>query len=290
MVETTPLVSVITPAYNAERFLAVAVRSSLEQTWPNIEVLVVDDGSTDGTAELARCLAAADDRVRVIEKAHAGVSAARNAAFAVARGEFLCFLDADDMMLPDRVERQVSFLRLFPACDLVFSDIYIGDRELTPVKFVCKRPPVLPVNELLLYRNWIGMLSPLLRASLRRKVGGFDEKLTHSEDWDYWIRCAEVGNLSYLPGPVIVKRSHEGQASEDWRKCREGFTRLIEKHRAHRSREWRAAQAARAWLDAQRHWGRREHVPMIGRLCESLWHARSRRIVKNVAAVLAPDP
>lgn len=285
----TPLVSVIMPAYDAERFVATAIRSVLDQTWRHVEVIVIDDGSSDGTVKVAGELAAGDERVRLIRKEHAGVSAARNAGFAAVRGEYICFLDADDLMIVDRVERQVRFLQTFPSCGLVFSDIYIGDQDLSPVRYVSKEPPLHPIEELLLYRNWLGMLSPMLRTQVQREVGVFDETLTHAEDWDYWIRVARHTRMAYLPGAVVVYRRHDGQASGNWAQSKVGISRVIDKHCHPGSREWRTARAALAWADAQRHWARREPFWTAARLAESLWYARSRRTFRNIAGILASD-
>src|SRR5262245_4518179 len=103
-----PLASVIIPAYNAERFLRQAVESALAQSYPNVEVLVIDDGSTDGTRQLADELAKADGRLRVITQQNAGVGAARNRGIAEARGKYIAPLDADDFWYPEKLARQVG--------------------------------------------------------------------------------------------------------------------------------------------------------------------------------------
>ena len=148
-VPTPPLVSVIVPSYNVERFLPDAVASVRRQMWKELELIIVDDGSTDGTAELAARFAAEDPRVRVVRKPNGGPSSARNAGIAAARGELVCFLDADDMLLPEKINRQVAFLEFFPGCDLVYSDYYVGDDILNPVFLKCKRPPAVPMREAL---------------------------------------------------------------------------------------------------------------------------------------------
>lgn len=107
---TTPTVSVITPAYNAARFLPEHLACVRAQTWPDFEHVVVDDGSTDDTAQLLRAAAGEDPRVRPIFQANAGAHAARNAALAAARGRYIAFLDADDLWLPEKLQRQVAFM------------------------------------------------------------------------------------------------------------------------------------------------------------------------------------
>lgn len=284
---TEPLVSVLVPSYNAERYLPESVPSVLAQTWKRLEVIVIDDGSVDSTAAVAAELARTDDRVRVVRREHRGVSAARNAGFAELRGELLCLLDADDIFLPDKLERQVAFLKLFPSVDLVFSDLYFSDGDLTPSLYVCRRPPVDPLEDVLLYRNWLPMMVPLLRTSLLRRVGGFDETLTHAEDWDFWFRASRCGRMAYLPGPVGVCRRHGTQASNDWDRTRDGSLRVVAKHRTPGSREWRAGRAALSWVDAKHAWGARDYLGTVRHLARCVLHARSRRTLLDLHAVMS---
>lgn len=276
VVVTKALVSVIVPAYNVERYLRDAAGSVLGQTWNPLELIIVDDGSTDETAALAERIAADDGRVRVIHKPNGGLSSARNAGLAVARGGLLCFLDADDVLLPDKIERQAAFLDMFPGCDLVYSDHYLADEGLTPVLLLSKRPP-MPIEELLSFRNWFAPFSPLMRSSLAARVGTFDEELTSSEDWDYWIRACHAGKLSYLPGPAGVYRTHPDQMSGNWVRMRENFEKVIRKHRAVGSEAWANSQAALALIVAKRRWAERRVGATAKSLLAYAWHLRSRR-------------
>lgn len=271
-----PLVSVIVPAYNYERYVCDAARSVLRQTWQRLELIIVDDGSTDGTASLADRIAAEDGRVRVVHKRNGGISSARNAGLVSARGELLCFLDADDVFLPDKLERQVAFLELFGACDLVYSDHYVADAELTPVLLDSRRP-LAPIEELLSFRNWFAPLSPLLRSSLAARIGGFDEELAQSEDWDYWIRACQCGKLSYLPGPVGVYRTHPGQTSQNWDRMRDTMEKVIRKHRRPGSDAWGNSRAMLALIVAKRRWAEHRYLSMTRSLLTCAWHLRSRR-------------
>jgi glycosyltransferase involved in cell wall biosynthesis len=281
-----PLVSVVIPAYDAAAFLAEAVASVLRQTWRDLEVIVVDDGSSDGTGALADELAAGDDRVRVVHQVNGGPSAARNAGIAVAQGEYLCFLDADDAFLPDKIERQLTFLLHHPECDLVYSDHYLGDDHLKPTFLNCRRPPPIPMQELLVYRNWFAVWSPLIRARLVAKVGKFDEGLRGSEDWDYWLRASKCGVFSYLPGAVGVYRTHPRQAHKDSRWMRGCMEAAIRKHFRRGSREWRAVRAAAAWCEAKQHWARRSYGRMIAQMVRCAWLARSHRTLKTVVELM----
>lgn len=282
---TTPLVSIVVAAYQAERFLADAIRSALGQTHDRVEVLVVDDGSTDRTGAVADEWAAEDRRVRVVHQPNGGPSAARNAGLRLATGDLLCFLDADDVLLPDKLRLQCRFLDLFPGCDLVYSDYYVGDSQLTPTFLVSARPPPIPMRELLAYRNWFGIMSPLLRARLVEKVGGFDERLRGAEDWDFWVRASGCGTFSYLPGPVAVYRSHAAQAHHEGERMLQAQREAIAKHYAPGSVEWRIVRAARAWKEAKLRWGERRYAGVLASVCRSAWHARSHRVLLNVVSL-----
>jgi glycosyltransferase involved in cell wall biosynthesis len=284
---TTDLVSVIVPSYNMAGFLADAATSVLRQTWKSLELIIVDDGSSDGTGAMADRLALGDARVSVIHKTNGGLSSARNAGIQAARGEFVCFLDADDMLLPDKLEKQLAFLRLFTRCDLVYSDHYVGDDKLTPMFLACKRPPRMPMHELLTYRNWFAPFSPLVRSSVLEKVGGFDESLQSSEDWDFWIRASRCTAFSYLPGPVGVYRTHPGQMHRNYPQRLVSWDKVISKHFARGSSDWRIARASKAWLDARFRWGSHEYLPTATRLISCVWHARSRRTVKNIVSLVS---
>jgi glycosyltransferase involved in cell wall biosynthesis len=260
---TPALVSVIIPAFNVELYLADAVRSAIGQTWKQVELIIVDDGSSDGTGALADRLAAGEERIRVIHQRNRGVSAARNAGIAAANGEFVCFLDADDVLLPDKCERQVAFLGQFPDCDL-------------PMLLLCRSPP-LRIAELLTFRNWFAPMSPLLRAAFVARIGGFDEQLASSEDWDYWIRASQLGALCYLPGPVAVYRTHPMQATRNWGPRPSNIAKVIVKHWQPGSEAWGNSQARLAKMCAEREWGERRYLRMIGHLTRYAWYAKSRR-------------
>ena len=276
-----PLVSVVLPAYNAERFLSEAVRSVRRQTFRHLDIIVVNDGSTDGTGAVAGQLAEEDSRVRVVHTRNAGLSAARNVGIAEARGEFICFLDADDIFLHDKIERQLAFLEALPSCDLVYSDHYLGDELLNPILLECKRPPA-PLSELLSYCNWFAPMAALMKTHLLRGVGGFDEELKSAEDWDMWIRAARVAVLAYLPGPVGIYRTHPGQMHRNLARMRVYQDKVIRKHFAHGGKEWHITQAARAWSNAKRAWAASNYVTSAASLATVVWHARSRRTLRKV--------
>lgn len=240
------LVSVIMPAFNAARFLGDSVASVAAQTYRDFELLIVDDGSSDNTVEVADTLARSDNRVRLIRsERNVGTAAARNLAFVAMRGDYVCFLDADDAFLPTKIETQLAFLRGNQSYGLVYSDLLLGNERLEVIRLNRIGVPPLAFPELLTLRNWFQPIAPMLTASLVRSVGGFDEALTPAEDWDYWIRCAAVTRFGYLPGAVAVYRSHPGQTSRQSERMRVAQERLITKHFGQARDSYGRARAAR---------------------------------------------
>lgn len=221
------------PAYNAENSLGRAVRSALAQTYSAVEVVVVDDGSRDATLAVAEDLAQQDYRVRVVHKANGGVSSARNAGLATVRGEYVCFLDADDELLPDKAAVQVEALRTNPAFGGVYSQserVIEGEgRVLPPVRGA---PPV-PLREVLDYCNWFAPMTAMLRRAVVDQVGTFDEELHRGEDYDYWIRCARVTDFIFLPGVVGRYYLHPMQAHRKPELYTRSRQQLLQKHFTH---------------------------------------------------------
>ncbi len=197
--ENQPLVSVIMPAYNARPYIAEAIQSVLNQDYPNIELIVIDDGSVDGSAEFAESFG---PRVRVIRQANAGVAAARNRGLAEARGELIAFLDADDVWLPGKLSVQVAYLNQNPDTAVVYG-IFTRWHAKPDGSFDPPPAPAVenPQNPLVLaHSGWIytelllGSIVHVITAMIRRDVaerlGGFDESLPTGEDYDFWLRMS----------------------------------------------------------------------------------------------------
>ncbi len=201
-------VSVIIATYNHARFVAGAINSLLNQTRPPEEIIVVDDGSTDDTQAV---LARYGTPVRVLRQTNQGRSVARNAGLSVARGDAIVFLDSDDELVPDSLERRVKILEASPTVDVVYGDMYIVDtdgrrlgvhREYMPGP----RPSGFVLGELAL-RCFI-----LMPAMIRRTAIGqhrFDEQLVRGEDYDLWRRLAAAGQFRYVEEPIGNYRIHD---------------------------------------------------------------------------------
>jgi glycosyltransferase involved in cell wall biosynthesis len=223
------VISVIIPAYNVGRFVREAVDSALAQTFRDIEVIVVDDGSTDGSLEALCDLH--HPRLRVIREGHAGSAAARNAGLRLASGEMVAFLDADDRWAPQNLERQSAFLESHPEVDMTFGHSLVVDeagRSLGFKSSSCAGPVSLSQ---LLRTNEIGNGSCLLlRREALDKAGWFNTNLTACVDIDVWLRVASLrsGNVVAIPEVLTFYRRRKGQISSQWRRMEAGYLQLLE--------------------------------------------------------------
>lgn len=212
-----PTVSVIMPAYNVAEYLAEALESALAQTFTDLEILVVDDGSTDGTAGIARRFAARDARVRLLPQPHGGLSRARNTALQGARGRVIALLDADDLWDPGFLAAQ---LRLLDASgvDIVTGNALElgGSRDGKPSRPFPDRRPTPALATIIADTEAVFIMS-VFRRDLVAQIGLFDEALQSNEDYDYWLRAAVVGKTfarNDCPLGHYRRRSNSLSASE----------------------------------------------------------------------------
>lgn len=198
------LISVIVPAYNYAAFLAEAVNSALRQSHRNIEVVIIDDGSTDNTAEIAQGLMQQDARVRYVHQVNQGLSAARNTGIKNAKGEFLVFLDADDVLHEHKVAAHLEHFLSDEKIDISYgsSRYFISDApEKTYATIALDEQDWMPkvsgdaetVMPALVVNNIMPVCSAMLRRRVAEVVGDFDTALKSLEDWDYWLRAAATG-------------------------------------------------------------------------------------------------
>jgi glycosyltransferase involved in cell wall biosynthesis len=201
------LVSTIIPCYNAGRWVRQAVDSCLAQTYRPIEVIVVDDGSTDDSADILRRYG---DRIRFVQQPHTNGNRARNAGMAMSRGRYLQFLDADDYLLPEKIASQVALLQETED-DAVYCDYAIltykdGAPQLGPFKTNDARPDLLTAS---LLGHWVPGNTLLWRREAVVRLGGWDESLLAAQDFDLVVRAALQGlRLRYQPGPWVVVRRY----------------------------------------------------------------------------------
>lgn len=211
------LISVIMPAYNAGKYIAESIQSVLDQTYQNWELVVVDDGSTDNTAEVVEAFALKDARVKILRRRNGGQGAARNTALAQARGPLVAFLDADDLWIPNKLSLQVSALSETGA-QVVFSDgFYFTDDDTTdeslPFETMKGKFAGEEMFKLLFAYNRIHILSVLVRRDSLDAVGLFEESrlCQNCEDYDLWLKLARNGAVFYGMHEHLVRyRRHAG--------------------------------------------------------------------------------
>jgi glycosyltransferase involved in cell wall biosynthesis len=209
----TPEVSVIIPAYNRCAMLLEAIASVLAQSAPAFELIVIDDGSTDGTSENER-LRRMSETIRIERIDHRGPAAARNRGVALARAPLIAFLDSDDLWSPTKLEHQLAFMRDNPGCAISqTSEIWIRNgRRVNPGHRHRKRAGDIFIDSL--RTCLIGMSSVMIRAELFRSSGGFDEHMTAAEDYDLWLRILIDHEAGLLDEPLVTRRGgHPDQTS-----------------------------------------------------------------------------
>jgi len=203
-------VSVIIPTYNHAVFLSEALESVFAQTCSPLEVIVVDDGSTDGTADV---LCGYERRIRVLRQANRGVAAARNAGASVASGELLALLDADDMWLPAKLERQIARLDSEPEVGLVHCGVAEVDGRGRQFRARLDGMEGSVSTEMLFFRRGVilgGGSAAVVRRAAFLDVGGFDEALSTSADWDLYYRLARRYPVGFVPEVLVRYRVHGG--------------------------------------------------------------------------------
>jgi len=183
------LVSVIIPAYNIEKYISQTIESVICQTYKNIEIIIVNDGSTDNTDKIIQEYGKKDERIVIYNQLNKGLSAARNSGFKIAKGDYFCLIDGDDIMLPEKIESQIYFLEKNIFADFIYSKVYCfidGTNNIYIQKMDNASSPYV-YNKLLSYGNFISPNSVFFKRNIFDKLGGFDENLRSSEDFDYWL-------------------------------------------------------------------------------------------------------
>lgn len=206
-----PLVSVVIPTYNRVELVQQAIDSVLAQSYPQLEVIVVDDGSSDGTGAMLN--AQYGQQIHYLWQANQGESVARNRGIAVANGEYIAFLDSDDQWLPTKIERQVEAMECAKDISVIGCQAYLIDVEGKPIKnaslFTDLPETGVSLERSLLVNTFGGGSIALMRSHLLRQLGGFDPTIRFGEDWDLWLRVLiNGGKLEVLPEPLARVRRH----------------------------------------------------------------------------------
>lgn len=230
--DTNGLVSAIIPTYNSGHHIVECVESVLSQTYPHIEIIVVDDGSTDGTQAILFPYVS-QQKIRYLRQPNQGPAAARNLAIRNSNGDFIAFVDADDVWLPEKLERQLAIFRNRDNVGLVYSDgKSIGEKweMLTKtsrrMREYEKRKAELylrgQVYKGLLNSNFILTSSVVVRRNVLEKTGLFLEKMyarrfSYGEDFELWLRIARVSEIDFVPQELVERRLHVNQLTHDKR-------------------------------------------------------------------------
>ena len=221
---TFPALSVLLPTFQAERHVAEALRSVLTQTHRDLEVVVVDDGSTDGTLAVLRSFAAGDARVRVITGPHRGLTPTLNIGLGLCRARHVARMDADDVCEPDRFLRQLAFLQENSEVVCLGTRVTVTDGEGHPVDTSDQPLGHAAIDAALLQGVGWTIVHPtaVYDVDVVKRLGGYREQFPVSQDLDLWLRLAEVGMLANLPAPLLRFRVHPTSVGatrndEQWR-------------------------------------------------------------------------
>lgn len=206
---TQPLVSVVIPTHNRKGKVLEAITSALDQKLDNIEILVVDDGSTDGTAEYLKSL---NLPITIITKPNGGVSNARNTGIKAAKGKYVAFLDSDDLWLPGKLEAQVNYLESHPDIPLVYTDQYlnIDGQNLDKTRFQRDAPKDNMLLSAFVDFTPIHTSTVMIRRDLFEELGMFSEELHVHEDSELWNRISNHYKLGFISEVLGVYRWQEG--------------------------------------------------------------------------------
>jgi glycosyltransferase involved in cell wall biosynthesis len=278
---TDGLVSIVMPTYNRARYLAGAVDHCLRQTYALLELIVVDDGSTDATPDiLAGC---GDPRVTVLRhRRNRGLPEALNTGFRRARGAYLTWSSDDDRFLPHAVERLVAFLESHPEVGLVYADYRVIDAEGTVVTDVTVEPPPA-----LATHNCVGFCR-LYRRAAYEAVGEYDPAQRLAEDYDYWLRVAQRFPIGVLHETLYLRRQHSDSLTARFGELASSrvAARVRHRHGLIDLRSYHRAVAYAHMCEAFEHHLRQRRRAVWQSTLRGLWHDPSYAANRGVLSIL----
>lgn len=201
-------VSVIIPNYNYGKFISASVESVLSQTYKNIEVIVVDDGSKDDSLEILKRFG---NKIRVVQQKNSGVSAARNHGVSLSNGDLIAFLDADDIWLPEKLERQIEKFNADSEVGLVHCSMILIDQENKPIGENNNGQEGWVSEDFLRFESGVVVgagSTALVKRQIFDEVGGFDLRLSTAADWDFCYRVSRKYKLGFVTEPLVLYRMH----------------------------------------------------------------------------------
>lgn len=258
------LVSVVIPTYNMGHYLPQAVQSVLGQSYTNVQVQIIDDGSTDDTPTVVRQWDG-HPRVRVHRQTNGGLSHARNQGIALSRGPFVALLDADDIWLPEKLARQMPLFPGRPEVGVVYSDYERMDGEAHPLPRGPTRMHRGRISGRLLIENFVPASSAVVRRECFERYGGFDVALRTGEDYEMWLRLSAHYQFDFVAQPLMRYRIWGGQMSKDYRARYATGIRIMQDFLAKNPGAVRRSVTRNAWAHTY-----------TGRGNVTLWHGRDR--------------
>lgn len=221
-----PLVSVVVPCYNHEKYVKDTIESILNQTYKNIELIVIDDGSKDNSVYIIQKLA---DKYNFtfINRPNKGLSATLNEGIKLAKGKYFCVCASDDKYLFDKIEKQVRFMENHLKYEMCYAKvIQFNDKESKEIEI--KNPPIGFIFDDLINRCFIPAVTVMIRIDIFKKIGLFDENL-YIEDWDMWLRIANKYQIGYIDEYLAYYRRHDNNSSLDTLKMYNSTIAILKK-------------------------------------------------------------
>lgn len=221
--ENQPLISVIIPVFNGSQFISQTIDSVFKQTYTNIEIIIVDDGSTDNSVSLVKSLS---KDIKIVEQNNKGAAAARNSGVDESKGEFIAFLDSDDIWHPQKLEIQIDALR---GCEWCYTDtLFLGGiNDGISDSFFTKKYEGFILDKIVT-GNFIGTSTVLLSRNLFNLAGGFNSSLRSIEDWEFWCRVSSFSEIRYIPQSLVKYRVHPSSVSRSARGNIENHMKVID--------------------------------------------------------------
>ena len=230
-IKNTPLISVIMPVYNGEKFIHESVESVRGQTYKNWELIIYDDASKDGTLKIIQEFSKNDLRVKIIEgKENKGQSVARNTAIAASHGEYLALLDADDIALPSRLEVQNAYMETHTDIAMLGSWVVVRDERGAETIYQSETDPDIIAAGMLFNAMVINSSVMIRKSFLERHRISYDESSSFlAEDYALWVKCAEKSKIKNLPRVLTIYRKHGGSISQEQKTEHRARTARVQK-------------------------------------------------------------
>ena len=225
--ENIPLVSVVVPCYNHEKYVKETIESIVNQTYKNIELIVIDDGSKDNSVKVIQELADKYGFI-FIHRENKGLCATLNEGIMLSKGKYLCTCASDDIYILNKIEKQVAFMEQNSDYAMSYGKIIEFD-ENTEIKIEIKNPRSGFIFDSLLFGNFIPAVSQITRKEIFEDIGVFDENL-YIEDWDMWLRIAEKYKIGFIDEYLAYYRIHETNISKNFYQIIQAEEKILRKY------------------------------------------------------------